>query len=68
METSVIDFSPSFAASVFKFCVHLKVGKVYCVNENKDLPSFQVFIFFPFCRSYTIHMDTFSVKDTSATS
>ena len=28
------DFSAPIGASVFKFCVHLQVGKVYCVNEN----------------------------------
>ena len=33
METSVTDFSALIGASVFKFCVHLQVGKVYCVNE-----------------------------------
>ena len=36
MEISVTDFSAPFGASVFKFCVQLQVGKVYCVNENKD--------------------------------
>ena len=37
MKISVADFSvPILGASVFKFCVHLQVGLVYCVNENKD--------------------------------
>ena len=31
---SVTDFSAPIGASVFKFCVHLQVGKVYSVNEN----------------------------------
>ena len=29
MEISVTDFSAPTGASVFKFCVHLQVGKVY---------------------------------------
>ena len=35
MEISVADFLAPIGASVFKFCVHLQVDKVYCVNENK---------------------------------
>ena len=32
---SVKDFSATtIGASVLKFCVHLQVGKVYCVNGN----------------------------------
>ena len=34
MEISVTDFSAPIGASVFKFCVHLQDGKVYCVNGN----------------------------------
>ena len=34
MENSVTDFSAPIGASIFKLCVHLQVGKVYCVNEN----------------------------------
>ena len=30
----VTDFLAPIRASVFKFCVHLWVGKVYYVNEN----------------------------------
>ena len=70
-ENSVTDFSAPIGASVFKSCVHIQVGKVYCVNENLDVhPHFALFfsIFhFSFCHSYTIHMDIFSVKDFSAT-
>ena len=68
MEISVTDFSAPIEASFFKFCVHLQVGKVYCVNENKDANSFFAFFqffFFSFCRSYIKHMDIFSVKDFS---
>ena len=36
MKISVADFSAPIGASVFKFCVHLQVGKVYCVNVNLD--------------------------------
>ena len=71
MEISITDFSAPIGASVFKFCVHLQVGKVYCVNENKMLililPSFFQFFIFSFCRSYIIHMHIFSVRDFSAT-
>ena len=34
MEISATDFSAPIGASVLKFCVHLKEGKVYCVNGN----------------------------------
>ena len=34
MEISVTDFSAPIGASVFKFCLHLQDGKVYCVNGN----------------------------------
>ena len=71
MEISVTNFSAPNGASVFKFCVHYQIGKVYCVNEKKKmliliLPSFFNFSFF-FCHSYILHMDIFSVKDSSAT-
>ena len=49
MEISVTDFAASIGASVFNFCVHLQVGKVYCVNENKDAnPYFASFFKFSF--------------------
>ena len=71
MKISVADFSAPVGASAFKFCVHLQVGKVYCVNENQDANPHFVFFFqifnFSFCHSYKIHMDIFSVKDFSAT-
>ena len=51
MEISVTDFSAPIGASVFKFCVHFQIGKMYCVNENLDayphLPSFFKFSFLP---------------------
>ena len=72
MEISVTDFSAPIGASVFKFCVHLQEGKVYCVNGKKDAnPHFAVFFqffIFSFFHSYIIHIDSFfSVKDFSAT-
>ena len=67
MEISVTDFSAPIGASVFKFCVHFQVGKVYCVNDNKYANLyFASFFNFSFCRSYITHMDIFSVKDFSA--
>ena len=35
MEISVTDLSAPIGACVFKFCVNLQVGKVYCVNDKK---------------------------------
>ena len=71
MEISVTDFSTPIGASVFKFYVHLQVGRVYCVNESKDpnlyFALFFQFFIFSFCHSYIINMDIFSVKDFSAT-
>ena len=71
MEISVTDFSAPIGAIVFKFCVHLQEGKVYCVNGNQDANPhfaffFQIFIF-SFFLSYIIYIYIFSVKDFSAT-
>ena len=58
MKISVADFSVPIGASVFKFCVHLQVGKVYCVNKNKDAKAHFAFVFiFSFFHSYITHMD-----------
>ena len=67
MEISITDFSAPIGASVFKFCEHLQLGKVYCVNENKDANPyfvifFQFFIFSFFRHSYIIHMNIFLSK------
>ena len=71
MEISVTDFSSPIGASVFKFCVHLQEGKVYCVHGNYDAnPDFAIFFqffIFSFFHSYVIHIDIFSVIDFSAT-
>ena len=45
MKISFTDFSAPVGASVFKFCVHLQVGIVYCVNENKDAKAHFAFFF-----------------------
>ena len=45
MEISVTHFSAPIGASVFKFCVHLQVGKVYSVNEKKDANPYFAFFF-----------------------
>ena len=46
MKISFADFSAPIGASVFKFFVHLHVGKVYCVNENLDAnPRFAFFLY-----------------------
>ena len=67
MKISVADLSTPIGASVFKFSVHLQVGKVYCVNENKDAKAhFGFFFNFSFCHSYITHMDVF-VRVFSAT-
>ena len=71
MDISVTDFTAPIGAIVFKFCVHLQEGKVYCVNVNYDANPhfaffFQIFIFTSF-NLYIIHIDIFSVKDFSAT-
>ena len=42
MKISFTDFSAPIGASVFKFCVHLQVGKVYCVEPAhvRELPDY----------------------------
>ena len=70
MEITVTDFSAPIGASVFKFCVHLQVGKVYCVNENKDAYLYFAFFFqfFIFPSVALIYIWTFfSLKDFSGT-
>ena len=53
MEISVTDFSAPIGASVFNFCVHHQVGKVYCLNEKKDADPYFAF-FFQFFPSVTL--------------
>ena len=69
MEISVTDFSAPIGASVFKFCVHLQEGKVYCVNGNYDANPHVAFFFqffiFSFFHSYVVHMDIFFLSKIS---
>ena len=69
MEISVTDFSAPIGASVFKFCVHLQDGKVYCVNGNKDAnPHFAFFfqlLIFSFFLSCIIQIDIFFLSKIS---
>ena len=71
MKIFVTDFSSPIGASVFKFCGHLHVGKVYCINENEDANPHFAFFFkfanFPSFAPIKKHMDIFSVKYFSAT-
>ena len=60
MKISVADLSAPIGGSVFKLSVHLQVGSVYCVNENKNANAhFALFFNFSFCHSYITHMDVF---------
>ena len=60
MEISVADFMGPNGASIFKLCVHLQVGYVYCVNEIKDAQTHFAFFFnFSFVYSYITDMDVF---------
>ena len=36
IKTSVTDFSASMRAKVFKFCIQLEIGQVYCGKDNQD--------------------------------
>ena len=47
MKISVADFWVPIGASVFKFCVHLQVGKECFVNENKDAKAHFAFFLSP---------------------
>ena len=68
MEISVTDFSAPIGASVLKFCVHLKEGKVYCVNGKLIkmliliLPSLFNFSFFPLSLLYNTYGHFFLSK------
>ena len=43
---SVTNFLASMRARVFKFCIHIESGQVYCVTENKiEIYSAFVFLF-----------------------
>ena len=64
---SVTDFPASLRARVFKFCIHLESGLVYCGTENQDAEIyFFLFPFFLFSISHSnvIHREI-CVKDFS---
>ena len=42
---SVTDFSASSGAWVFKLCIHLEGGQVYCVKENQIADVYFSFFF-----------------------
>ena len=72
MKIYVTDFSVAIGTSVFKLCVHLQAGKVYCVNKIKRLillfSSFFKFSIFLLSLLYKLLLWTFfSVKNYSAT-
>ena len=63
MEISVAELSVSNRANVFKLCVHLQVGLVYFVNENKDTQAHFSFYFnFFFVYSYITDIDVFLLE------
>ena len=43
---SVTNFSASMRARVFKFCIHIESGQVYCGTENKTDIYFAFFLLF----------------------
>ena len=43
---SVTNFSASMRARVFRFCIHIESGQVYCGTENKIRFIFPYFSFF----------------------
>ena len=57
------DFSATACFWIMKFCVHLQLGNVYCVNEKYDAYPHLVFFFekiiFSFCHSFITHMEIF---------
>ena len=59
----VTDFSAPVEARVFRFCIHLEGGQVYCVKEiqgaNIYFAFFFNFSFFTISHSYVMHMDIF---------
>ena len=45
-------------ARVFKFCIHIESGQVYCGTENKTAESYFAFFFlFPISHSNVIHRE-----------
>ena len=51
-------FLASMRARVFKFCIHIESGQVYCVTENKTEIYFAFFLLFSISHSNVIHRET----------
>ena len=61
------EFSVPITARVFKFCIHLERGQVYCGKENEDsLLNFAFFFHFFISHSNVIHREI-CVNDFSGT-
>ena len=69
VKISVTDFSAPMRARVFKFCIHLERGQVYCGKYNQDAEiHFGLFSRFPFFRlSLSVVHREICVKDFSVT-
>ena len=44
-------------ARVFKFCIHIESGQVYCGTENKTQIYFALFLIFSISHSNVIHRE-----------
>ena len=68
IKISVTDFSASMRGKVFKFCIHLESGQVYCGKENQDAEInfclLYPFLLFSISHSNVIHREI-CVKDFS---
>ena len=54
---SVTNFLASMGARVFKFCIHIESGQVYCGTENKTEIYFAFFFLFYISHSNVIHRE-----------
>ena len=53
---SITNFSSSMGVRVFKFCMHIESGQVYCGTENKTAGIYFAFFFlFPISQSNIRH-------------
>ena len=55
---SATNFSSSMRARVFKLCIHIESGQVYCGTENKTAVIYFAF-FFPISHSNVIYIGKF---------
>ena len=57
---SATNFSSSMRARVFKFCIHMESGRVYCGTENKTAEIYFAFFFlFSISHSNVIYIGKF---------